>query len=356
MDIELLDSNLERLHILDTFKSLIWTDRFWTCGDFDISVSPTPDVLSLLDDTKYLGLSQSPHNMILEDINISSDLEDGDLLILKGRSLESMLDRRIVWGQTSLSGNFQTELARLIDENVVNPSDSNRDMPITFVTASETDITSLVIDSQFYGERIYDIVSSLCQSKEIGWRLYWDPIASLFRFKLLAGVDRSYSQGTEQAVAFTADLDNLINSDYVETGRYEKTIVLVTGEEGVGNTRKTVNVAAPGGSLTGLDRKELYLEANVTRNTPAGELTDEEYYDQLEGKGEEALAKNIYIKAFDGEVDTSMYIYDEDFYMGDVLQIADEYGHETASRVIEMIYSQDRDGIKMYPTFQTVPD
>lgn len=354
MEVTLLDANFKRLHILDSFKSFIWTDRFWTCGDFDISISPSPSVLSNLTDVVYLGLDLSDKKMILEDINISSDHEDGDLLILKGRSLESILDRRIVWESTSLSGDFQDEVERLMDENVINPTDSDRDLSVSFITNSVTDITDLTIDSQFYGERIYDVICELCETKGIGWRLLWDVDDSEFQFKLLAGVDRSYGQSDVQAVAFTADLDNLIGADYVETARFEKTVVLTAGEEGVGNTRQTVVVEAPGGGLTGLARKELYFEASVTKNPPSGELTDQEYLDQLAGMGEEELAKNVYVEAFDGEVDTTMYSYGDDFTLGDILQIADQYGHETESRVIEMIYSQDANGTKIYPTFSGV--
>ncbi len=113
-------------------------------------------------------------------------------------------------------------------------------------------------------------------------------------------------------------------------------------------------VDAPGGAGTGFNRREMYIEASINRNTPGGELTDAEYIDQLEGKGAEELAKKPFLKAFDGEVDTTMYNYGDDFGMGDILQIADDYGHSTKSRVIEMIYSQNADGISMYPTFQTI--
>ncbi len=39
--------------------------------------------------------------------------------------------------------------------------------------------------------------------------------------------------------------------------------------------------------------------------------------------------------------------------MGDILQIANEYGKEAESRIIEIIYSQDPKGIRVYPTFST---
>jgi hypothetical protein len=356
MEIYFLNSDLEDIWVLDTFDSLIWTDRYWSCGDLDLTCAPTIEILTILAGTSYFRIKESPHIMVLETAAIEYDQEDGDLLVIQGRSLESILDRRIVWDGTALSGNLQTQIiSRLLDESIINPTDTDRDIS-NFITSTSTDplVTALTVDTQFVGEYIYTAIANLCEANGIGFRVFPLYSTNQFEFKLYAGVDRSYDQSTNPSVAFTADLDNLISSNYVESSKFEKTVVLVAGEEGVGNTRTTVEVAAPGGSKTGLARKEMYFEANINRNSPDGELTEAEYIDQLTGKGVEELAKNIYVQDFDGEVDTTMYNYGDEFSMGDILQIADKYGHQTKSRVIEMIYSQNAEGIKAYPTFQTV--
>lgn len=352
MELIFLDSDFEDIHILDVFNSLIWVDRFWECGDFDVTMAPTETILSLLPNTSYFRINGSPHKMVFETASIKSDVEDGDELILQGRSLESLLDRRIVWDSMHLSGNLQTEVLRMLDDNIVLPSDSNRQMSFDYETSTDPNVTGLTIDTQFAGETLYDAVCEICKTAGIGFRVYWNSTDEVFYFKLLAGTDRSYDQTATAPVAFTADLDNLINADYVESSLYEKNVCRVAGEEGVGNVRTYVTV----GSGSGLSRKETYLEANINRRTDDGELTDAEYEDALEGKGSEELAKKIFVQAFDGEVDPTMYVYGDDFEMGDILQIADEYDHETASRVVEIIYSQDEEGTKMYPTFETVPD
>ncbi len=176
-----------------------------------------------------------------------------------------------------------------------------------------------------------------------------------WNFSLYAGVDRSYDQTTNAYVAFTSNLQNLLNADYIESSRSLKTACLVAGSAGVGNIKTTSTIYAPGASsLSGLARKELYFEASISRNTPDGELSEADYVLALEGRGKEELAKYIYLKSFDGEIDTTMYNYGDEFGMGDILQIADDYGHETDSRVIEMTYSQDEAGSSVYPTFETI--
>ena len=357
MEITLLDDNFKELYVLDVFKSLIWTDRYWKCGDFEIVVAPTTDILAKVLDTTYLALEESPHHMILEDSNIHSDVEDGNTLLLTGRSLESILDRRIAWKAIAMSGNFQSEVERLFDDNIIDPPDNPLRRMVEFVFNTSTDpvITALTIDTQFNGESIYKIMKDLCQTNGIGFKILRDLVTDKFNFELYAGVDRSYDQSENDFVAFTSALDNLLNADYIESSRPLKTVCLVAGSAGVGNIKTAKAVFAPDSAgLQGLARRELYFEANVSRNTPDGELSEAEYLLQLEGRGKEELAKWIYLKSFVGEIDPTMYNYGDEFGMGDILQIADDYGHEAQSRVKEMIYSQNESAISIYPTFETV--
>lgn len=356
MEIMLLDDNFNEVFVLDSFKSLIWTDRYWEAGDFEITTAPTPQILNALINSSYLYLAESPHHMMLEDFNIHSDIEDGDKLLITGRSIEAILDFRIVWNAIAMSGNLQTEIQRLLNDNVISPSDSLRDISgFIFNTSSDTAITSLTVDTQFVGDSVYDVIAKLCKTNGIGFQVLRDIPNNQWDFLLYAGKDRSYSQSINEYVAFTSNLDNLINADYIESSRPLRTVCLVTGSQGVGNQRTTSTVFASGASsFSDLARRELYYEANVSRNTPDGELSEAEYISQIEGRGKEELAKNIYLRAFDGEIDPTMYNYGDEFTMGDILQIADNYGHETDSRVVEMTYSQDESNISIYPTFETV--
>ena len=247
MELILLDSNFKELHIVDAFSSLIWTDRYWLAGDFELVTIPEPNILSKLLLTSYLYLKESDHLMILEDFNLHSDIVDGYSMILKGRSLESILERRIIWDQTSLSGNLQDAIAGLINDAIILPTDTNREIPnFTFQASVDTAITSLTIDTQVVGNTLYEIISAICQSQSIGFKVVLTA-AGEFEFSLYAGKDRSEAQSTNSWVIFSPEYDNLRNADYIETGRYERTVCLVAGEKGVGNLRRYVTAEAPGG-------------------------------------------------------------------------------------------------------------
>lgn len=49
-----------------------------------------------------------------------------------------------------------------------------------------------------------------------------------------------------------------------------------------------------------------------------------------------------------------MFKYGDDFFLGDVVQIEDEYGNEGKVRIIEVITSVNNEGAFIYPTFKSI--
>ena len=139
MELIVLDTSLKMLSVLDTFESLIWTERYSAYGDFEVYTSINDSVLEILKDDYYLWLKESDQTMIVEDRKIESDAENGNHFTVTGRSLESILERRIIWKQTILSGNFQNGIKKLLDENIINPSDASRKVEgLIFEASTET--------------------------------------------------------------------------------------------------------------------------------------------------------------------------------------------------------------------------
>lgn len=359
MNLLALNSNFIEIKEVDVFKSLLWTDRYWSAGDFELVLSPNNAIWTMMETVAYFKLRESEHIMIPEIINIHSDPEDGNLLVIKGRSLEAaILERRIVWDVTLLNGDFQTSIYLLLSEAITGPLNAYRDIP-NFVWVASTDpaITGLTLDTQFYGETLYKAISDICKSQNVGFKIVLSDTTPInFNFSLYAGVDRSNQQTDVPGIVFSFEFDNLISGDYVKTEQVMKTCALVVGEKGVGNTRITTVVYDASGSTTsGLARRELFVDAsNITSNPPGGQISRPDYIELLKGRGYEELAKYKLIEGFDGQVDTTQFEYGKDYFIGDVVQIEDDYGHSTASRVTELIHFQDASGIKIYPTFEAI--
>jgi hypothetical protein len=356
MDLLVLNPDLEVIGIIDVFTSLIWTDRYCGFGDFSLESAPNNNFLTSIANGRYLQSLESEHLMRIESINIKSSPSMGKKVIVGGRSIETILEQRIIWNQTILNGNFQDGIHQLLDENAMNPEDPDRAISLLeFEESTDPIITELTINSQFFGETLYTAITELCLARNIGYKITLTD-QNKFRFKLYSGIDRSRDQFTHPYVIFSPKLENLINSDYLMTSRFNKTVTLVAGEMGIGNARLALVVTQLYGAGTDLDRREMFTDAqNTTRNTPDGTLTDEEYIEQLYSKGEEDLASNISIETFEGMADsTRLYKYGEDFYMGDIVQVENEYGQEGRSRITELIRSQDASGPKIYPTFTKI--
>lgn len=75
MELIVLDTSLKMLSVLDTFESLIWTERYSAYGDFEVYTSINDSVLEILKDDYYLWLKESDQTMIVEDRKIESDAE-----------------------------------------------------------------------------------------------------------------------------------------------------------------------------------------------------------------------------------------------------------------------------------------
>ena len=290
--------------------------------------------------------------MIIEKLLINSDIENGNTITVSGRSLESLLERRIVWNRTTLSGNLQKGIKKLLNENVISPSDSNRKIDnFIFEESADSAITGLTIDGQYTGDNLYEVIASICQEKDIGFKITLNT-SNQFVFKLYSGVDRSYGQSVNPYVVFSPNFENIIESNYIESKMALKNVTLIGGE-GEGTARKYTSV----GTASGLDRRELFTDARDVRSEDdnGNAIPEADYLEQLRQRGREKLAENVDVVAFEGEADVStMFTYGVDFFMGDVVQIANEYGHETKSRIVELISSESEEGVSTYPTFEYV--
>ena len=356
MEFLVLNTKFEAVAILDVFESFIWTDRYSKCGDFEIYTSSDRQIIATLKEDFYIWTEDSEHVMIIENRKIITDIEEGNKLLVSGRSLESILDRRIVWNQILLDGDFQTQIKRLLTENVINPSDSNR--KISNFIFEETDdpyILSLKVQVQYTGDNLYEAVCKLCSSVNIGFKITLNN-NNQFVFKLYSGVDRSYDQETNPYVVFSPSFENIIDSNYYESKAGYKNVGLVAGE-GEGSARRTVVVGES--TSKELSRRELYVDARDISSTTSngGSISTSAYDDLLRQRGNEGLNENKIIQSFDGQVEsTQMYRYGEHYFMGDITQLENEYGMESKVRVTEFIRSVDKDGIDSYPTFEVIEE
>lgn len=364
MNLNILDDQFRWIYTIDEFESLIWTERYSSAGNFELYTPVNDTILTIANyirerlqkriDT-YGWLKDAESTMVIEDVQISTDAESGSHLIISGRSLESILDRRIVWSQTVLDGYLQGQVRKLLNQNAINPSTSDRKIPnLTFKESSDSRITSLKIQAQYTGNNLYDVILGICDTYHLGFRIELSD-TNKFVFSLYMGEDRSYDQSKNTYVVFSPTYENLINSSYIESINTLKNVTLVAGED-EGVNRKTRVV----GSASGMARRELYTDARDIQSEYREDdkdvvLTPAQYNALLDQRGSEKLSENVYTKAFTGEIEgTRSFVYGKDFFKGDIVQIMNEFKMETTARVSELVRVFDTSGYSMYPTFEVV--
>lgn len=354
MDLYIKDTNFKDIFILDTYNSLIWTERYNECGDFEIYTRMNSDILNYIKQDYYVSRNDSECIMIVEKILIQSDIEDGDKLTISGRSLESILDRRIIWGQKALTGKLQDSIKTILTENIISPNNIKRKINnFIFEETDDEEITSLNIEAQYLGDNIYDVISSLCKERSIGFKITLNS-DNQFVFKMYSGKDHSYEQTENPYVIFSQSFDNLLSSNYLESKSSLKNVTLVGGS-GEGASKKFTEV----GTISGIERREIYTDASgiSSEKEDGSQYTEEEYIAQLYQKGNEELSKNKITVSFEGEAETKiMFKYGSDFFNGDVVQIIDSYGHDARARVYEIVTSEDESGFAVYPTFSMIEE
>ena len=242
-------------------------------------------------------------------------------------------------GQSSL----QDAIKSILTNSIISPTIEDRKISnFIFEESNDERITALTIEDEFTEEQnVYDIIVGLCERNYLGYRITLNS-SNQFVFKLYMGEDRSYDQLTNPYVVFSPNYENIINSNYIDSTEKMKNITLVIGEQ----TSITV------GSGTGLARREVYTDGMGVNPEEVGD-----YNESLKRLGTYTLQDNSRVKNFEGEVDAvRMFVYGKDFFIGDVVQISNEYGIEGSARVMEFIKSDDASGSKAYPTFQAIQD
>jgi hypothetical protein len=351
MELLVFNTEFQNPFIIDMFKSIIWTERYCGYGDFEICFNVSDNILNIMVPDYYVLLKGSDKIMVIEDRQIKYDVESGLQLVVTGRSVESLLDRRIVWSQTVLSGNLQNGIQSLITDNVISPTITDRIIPnFSFELSDDESITSLTVEAQLTRTNLFESIKKLCLVNDIGFKITLSENMG-FVFGLYAGTNRSYDQLTNPYVVFSKEFENIINSNYSDSKRKLKTVTVVAGE-GEGEDRKTSIV----GSGSGINRRELYTDARDLSQTVDGVLMPEaDYIAQLTHRGYEDLADKTIESAFDGQVDTTrMFIYGRDFFLGDTVQLVSEYGIKAKAQITEIIRSQSSSGIDIYPTFKII--
>lgn len=201
--------------VIDEFESVIWVRRYDTPGEFELYFAANKEIFKLIKSNMgYLLLTREDRAdvMYVEYVKLTESAENGDRILLKGRSIDCVMERRVIGYPTKIRSMPTTSvITKLIRENMISPEpheDYQSDGLHRTLSPFETVIQVYdveMITAQYNGENLLAAVGGLLRSRNYGLSTFLADGTIIIR--IYSGQDRP-------AVRFSPNNENLLSSEY----------------------------------------------------------------------------------------------------------------------------------------------
>lgn len=304
MEIRIYSRDLRFQGVSENQTSVIWTRRYFEPGDFEIHTPITENNVKLYQLGNIVWIQGAVEAGVIEDLKF----EETKLLnsiTIKGRFLESYMDRRVIHPTVNFSGYTEVGMRSLL---------ANISPVFPYVELGDLKGYDELVDFQCTWKELLTMESKLARSANLGFRFRPDFTARKIYFEVYKGLDRSRSQHERAYAEFSDDFDNLNEATYMINNQLEKTVAYVLGE-GEGSERAMVIVGDDTG--TGYDRRELYVDA---RDLSSEGLTSAQYQAALIQRGYEKLNENMLSNSLECvTIPLGNFTYKQNYDLGDIV-------------------------------------
>ena len=326
---------------VNQFDSLIWPDKFNGYASFELYAPITDENAECFKKGNIIWCG-GDNAAIIEIVKSSIDDDGTKKFNVKGRTLEELLTRRIIWGTYNASNkDASTVMYEMVTQNCISPSNQSRKIP--YLECADDRHIGGKISIQKTGSEVYDAVESVASGADLGFNILFKPKEKKLVFEVVAGVDRTVNQSSVDPVEFSTDLEDILSSSYYSNSQDEKNVAFVHGE-GEGTERKSQ--ISGDNSLIGFTRKELYVDARDLQSESTNEdgtkttLTPSEYDAALINRGDDKLAEHDVTETFEAQIRVFgdvQYEFGKDYNKGDKVTVRDkELGVIVSARITEV--------------------
>lgn len=336
------DSEFTAVGSITQYTSLTWPDKYNGYDSFELYAPITDINRELLKKENILWVKGKKAARI-EIIECEFDEEGERTYLVKGRTIESILESRIVWNSYSCTNKYtSTAMYDLVKENCINPALSYRKIP--YLYCAEDTYVGKKIEYQETGGTVYESLVDLSQEEEIGFTIDFLPEEKKLIFRVYQGADFSDSSNSN-CILLSTSMEDILSSDYYLNIQAERNVALVAGE-GTGADRKRISVGDS--SSAGFLRKELYVDARDLQSTIYKDdgteetLTESEYLSNLTTRGLTSLSKCAVTQTFEAQIRTlnGQYEFGVDYNNGDKILMQDTVlGLQVAGRITNVVYT-----------------
>ena len=351
--------NFQKIGLIETFRSIIWNNQFYSVGDMQLVIPATKEYIELCEYGRMLCREQDVtvengklvfrNVMVIQEIIYRENDDEGAVIQLIGRSLKSyILHKRIVQGITQMTGKADELLKQVIHDNtMLGGGQIDRFIPgLRFGTFPSIEGN---VDIQIEGEALDDLCEKVGKDVGFGWDCYIDGDKYILMFN--TGTKRTHSS-TNSPVIFSRKLDNLLTMEFDMNFLEYHNSILVQGEAKQGVFNGRVWEYNRRTAYSGLEREEMYLNSDASWTTDSGELTVDQYKNTLKGLGKRDL-NMINPYSFTADIlPEGIFTMNKDYFLGDIVEIQTEIGINAEARITEIIEAIDTQGSSVVLTFE----
>lgn len=351
----------ESFSVVDTFDSAVWCRRYDSPGDFVLKTKASEELFNLVKNNTVLIRRLDVNDgtaMLVDNVKLETSPDNGDFLTLSGDSLEAALGRRVFMQKYNLRGKPDNVIYTALKENILNywyfNSDSEHipNYRYRFINFMDMDgyqhMGGADILAQLYGRNLLDLTEEIAKSNDFGFKFRFVGSISRAYFSCYRGVDRTINQQNTQPIVFNTEFSEFSNTSYIyDTRPYFNSAFI--GGEGYGKDRIDTIYSSSTRVNAGLLNKEIYIDGFSLSSNTAG---DTSYITLLGSTAQAAVQAAKAEETFDVEVSWAQWKYREDYDVGDIVTVGNNYGITGDATVAEVAETEDASGYYAVPGFR----
>ena len=353
--------NISLEAVCDSFSSLLWNIEYYKCGAFEVYIATSLRNIEIFQTGRIVGRDDDKeHFGLIESVELETDSEDGDYLIIKGRFLMCLLERRIIY--PTLNFTTMTTYGMIIQKAVENNAlvSGNRLIPNLKLGKMQGACWSQTTKLQVSYENLMEWIYTICEKIGGTANIRLSKIAEEqyeMIFDLLQGADKSMMQEENPHIVFSDSYNNLLSFTYFTDTSVKKNYAYVLGK-GEGEKRKRTTYFEDS-EPSSLDRYEVYVDAKEISDEEQVDnetkpLSEEEYAELLKEKGKQNIVPITMKSESQIAVQSTQFQYGVDYFVGDFVTVEHHrFGiRQNKIQLVGMIESFDRNGRNLTPTFK----
>lgn len=358
------NENILTIHleaICDSFSSLLWDVKYYECGRFELYIAANPRNIGTFQTGKIIGRDDDNTNFgLIESVKIETDAENGDYLIVGGRFLMCLLERRIVYPTCSFTSekSYSEIVHFVVSQNAI--SDHNRRISGLSLGSVSGDCwkprTKLQVSYDNLMAWLYTICEKIGGTANIRLhKISGEQYEMLL--DLSAGTDKSILQSQNPHIIFSDSYTNLLSFSYFSDSSVQRNFAYVLGK-GEGAERKRTTYF-DGDEPSFLDRYEVYVDAKDVsdehqENGATQPISANAYIELLKERGRENIILPVTESESQIAVQSTQFRYNSDYFVGDYVTVEHKrFGLiQQKIQIIGMIDSFDQNGRNLTPTFK----